>query len=92
MPFSVDISWLVRNIAFDQENYTVQYGTDMTMLSSTSDIVQGNDDLLAINDHFSVTITGLAPFTTYYYTIVATNTLGSTNNSVMSFITDETGN
>ena len=90
-PYSVIISWIIPSIVFDQENYTVQYGSDMTIVSSTSYIVQGNDDLDAINDSFSINITGLAPFTRYYCTIVATNSVGSTNNSVMNFMTNETG-
>ena len=90
-PCSVNILWLVPGIVFDQENYTVQFGTDMKMLSSTSDIVQGNDNVDVINDQFSINITGLTPFTRYYYTIVATNSVGSTNNSVMNFMTNETG-
>ena len=40
-PYSVNISWVVPTIVFDQETYTVQYGTDMTVLQSTSELVQG---------------------------------------------------
>ena len=91
MPHSVNISWVVSIIVFDQENYTVQYGTDMTMLLSTSELVQGSSNRSTINGLFSVNITGLTPFTTYHYIIMATNSLGSTRTSVMNFTTDETG-
>ena len=90
-PYSVNISWVVPSIVFDQENYTVQYGTDMTMLSNTSDIVPGSSDRNVTNGDFSINITTLTPFTRYYYTIVATNTVGSTRTRIMNFTTDETG-
>ena len=90
-PNSAIISWMVPSIAFDQENYTVQYGTEIAMLSTTSRVVQGNDNLFALNDLFSINITGLTPFTRYYYTIVAINSINSTSTMVMNFTTDETG-
>ena len=90
-PYSVNISWVIPAIVFDQENYTVQYGTDMTMLLSTSELVQGSNNRSTINGLFFVCITGLTPFTTYHYIIVATNSVGITRTSVMSSTTDETG-
>jgi len=89
-PYSVNISWVVSNIVFDQESYVVRYGTDMT-LQNSSDVVQGSNDTNAINDVFSVNITGLTPFTRYYYIINATNSINSTTTPVMSFTTDQTG-
>ena len=90
-PYSVVIFWSIPSIVFDQENYTVQYGTNMMMLLNTSIVVLGNNDTNTINDSFSINITGLTPFTRYYYVITATNTVGNTSTSVMSFTTDETG-
>jgi len=78
-------------IVFDTETYSVQYGTDMIMLSSTSEVINGNDDVSTINEVFSVNITGLTPFTTYYYTVRANNTIGSITTAVMHFRTNETG-
>ena len=90
-PYSVNISWIVKNVTFGTEVYSVQYGTEMTMLLSISEVVEGNTDTSVINEVFSVNITGLIPFTTYYYIVSATNTIGSTNTSVMNFTTGETG-
>ena len=87
---SVVITWLVVTIAFDQENYTVQYGRDMAVLQS-SDVIMGNTDFSAINDTFSVTITGVIPFTTYYYVLIATNSIGSTSSNITTFTTSEAG-
>ncbi|XP_065904304.1 receptor-type tyrosine-protein phosphatase delta-like isoform X2 [Dysidea avara] len=89
-PYSVNISWVVPTIVFDQETYTVQYGTDMTMLQSTSELIQGSSNRNVTNGNFFVNITGLTPFTRYYYVITATNTVGSTSTAIMNFTTDET--
>ena len=51
----------------------------------------GNTDLSTINEMFTVNITGLLPFTEYYYIISANNSIGTTNTTVMTFTTDETG-
>ena len=73
------------------EQYLVRYGTDSITLASTSEVIMGNRDLNTLNQLFSVYIVGLTPFTTYYYIISATNTVGTTNNTVMNFMTNETG-
>ena len=88
-PFSVLISWIVPSIVNGTETYAVQYGADMTLPNSR--MVNGSMDLTAINQIFTVNITNLIPFTTYYYTITAMNSEGNTPTSVMNFTTDETG-
>ena len=90
-PYSVNISWIVTNITFDPETYTVLDGSNMTMLLNASEVIEGNNDTSANNEVFSSNITGLIPFTTYYYIIRTINTVGSTNTSVMNFTTEETG-
>jgi len=90
-PYSVNVSWVVPSIVFDQESYIIQYGTDMAMLLSSSNLVQGSSDRNVTNGDFSINITGLTPFTRYYYIINATNSVGSTSTTVMNFITGETG-
>jgi len=89
-PYSVNISWAVHFISFDTETYSVQYGSDMS-LQDSSEMVMGSIDGLVTNQVFSVSITGLTPFTTYYYIVWANNSVGSTKTSVMSFTTNETG-
>ena len=89
-PYSANISWTVQSIVNDTETYTVLYGTDMNTLSN-SEVRMGNTDLSTINEMFTVNITGLTPFTAYYYIISADNSVGTTNTSVMNFTTDETG-
>ena len=89
-PYSAIISWIVQIIVNDAETYTVLYGTDMMTLSN-SRVIMGNTDLSTINEMFTVNISGLLPFTTYYYIISANNSVNTTNTSVMTFTTNETG-
>ena len=66
------------------------YGTDrMTLANKT--MIMGNTNLFTFNEVFTVNISTLMPFTRYYYIISATNSIGTTNTSVMNFTTDETG-
>ena len=74
-------------IVDDDETYTVYYGTDsMALVNSITGM--GN---ASVSNEFNVTINGLMPFTTYYYIISAENSEETTNTSVMTFMTNETG-
>ena len=53
--------------------------------------ILGNTDLFTFNEVFSVNISELTPFTTYYYIISANNSIETTNTTVMTFMTNETG-
>ena len=86
-PHSANISWMATSIVHDAETYTVYYGTDsMTLVNSTERLGPAT-----ISDAYTITISGLMPFTTYYYIVSAVNSEGTTNISVMTFMTDETG-
>ena len=89
-PYSVNISWIVTIIAYDAETYTVHYGTDSMTLADNI-VIMGNTNLSAINEVFTVNISTLTPFTKYYYIVSASNSVGTTNTSVMTFMTNETG-
>ena len=89
-PYSVNISWIVTIIAYDVETYTIHYGTD-SMILADNIVIMGNTDLSAINEVFTVNINALTPFTKYYYIVSASNSVGTTNTSVMTFMTNETG-
>ena len=51
----------------------------------------GNTDLFTINQTFAVPLTGLSPFTTYYYILNATNSNGTITTGQNTFTTNETG-
>ena len=85
-PYSANIIWMVTTVD-DAETYTVYYGTNsMTLVNSIRGM--GNT---SVSNEFNVTINGLMPFTTYYYIISAVNSEETTNTSVMTFMTNETG-
>ena len=78
---------MATSIVHDAESYTVYYGTDsMALVNSTERLGPTN-----IPDTYNVNISGLVPFTTYYYIVSANNSLGFTNTSVTTFSTNETG-
>ena len=89
-PYSTEISWVTPYVVLDEDTYTVQYSTDMS-LQNSSEVVVENTNEFAINQRFSVNITELTPFTTYYYIIRANNSVGSTSTGVMTFTTNQTG-
>ena len=61
----------------------------MTLVDNT--MIMGNTDLSTISEVFTVNISALTPFTKYYYIVSASNSVGTTNTSVMTFMTNETG-
>ena len=86
-PYSVNISWMATSIVHDAETYTVYYGTNiMALVNSTERLGPTN-----MPDTYTVNISGLMPFTTYFYIVSANNSLGFTNTSVKNFRTNETG-
>ena len=89
-PYSVKISWITVRIILDRETYRVQYGMNMT-LNYDSDSVLGIDNRFVTNERYSINITELTPFTTYYFILWASNSVGNTSTGIMNFTTDQTG-
>ena len=89
-PFSAEISWVIPYVVLDKETYTVHYSTDMSLPTSNEVVIENNMEYV-INQEFSVNITGLIPFTTYYYIIQANNSAGNTSTDIMNFTTNQTG-
>ena len=83
------IQWTVSRIAYTPENYTVHFGTSPGSLTSFNQQRQSGDNFTATNLQFSVQLTRLSAGTTYYYQVVAVNTLGSTQSTVQQFRTNE---
>ena len=84
---STTIQWTVPIIAYTPETYVVNYGTSMGSLDMTSAMVMSGSDFEAVNQVFSVALTGLVDTTTYFYQVVATNGQGSTSSDIQSFTT-----
>ena len=83
------IFWTVSRIAYTPETYTVHFGTSPGSLTSFSQQRQSGDNFTATNLSFFVDLTGLSAGTTYYYQVVAVNSVGSTQSSGPQFRTNE---
>ena len=76
-------------IAYTPENYTVHFGTTSGSLIPFNQQRQSGDNFTATNLPFSLQLTGLAARTTYYYQVVAVNSVGTTASVEQSFTTIE---
>ena len=76
-------------IVYTPENYTVRFGTSPGSLTHFSQQQQGGDNFIATNLPFSVELTGLSAGTTYYYQVVAVNSVGTTASVERMFTTTE---
>ena len=83
------IQWTLRWIAYTPETYTVHFGTSPGSLTPFSQQRQSGDDFTATNLPFSVQLTGLSAGTTYYYQVVAVNSVGSNHSDLQQFTTSE---
>ena len=83
------IQWTVSRIAYTPETYTVHFGTSPGSLTNVSQQQQSGDNVTATNLSFSIELTGLSAGTTYYYQVVAMNSVGSTASVEQSFTTTE---
>ena len=86
------ISWVVTSIAYTLESYSVIYGVSRDDLDMSSNSTDGGNNYTAINQTYSLTITGLEPFTQYYYSVIAHNSFTTTESSILTFRTTEAGN
>ena len=83
------IQWAVSRIAYTPETYTVHFGTSPGSLTSFSQQRHSGNNFTGANLQFSIQLTGLSAGTTYYYQVVAVNSVGSTVSVEQSFTTTE---
>ena len=85
------INWIVTVTAYTPESYFIVYGLSNDTLDQRSDAVEGATNLTSTNMAYSITITGLRPFTQYYYRIDASNSFTTTETAIETFQTTEGG-
>ena len=69
------VQWTVPLIAYTPETYVVSYSTgSLKRQVLMSDPVESGADFDAVNQMFSVELTGLEPNTAYNYQVVSSNT------------------
>jgi len=81
------ISWLAPAISYTAEDYTVLYGRNQSFLNYSSETVTGNRDISSVNQMYSIPLNELLSNTTYYYQVLATNTIGTNSSEVRAFET-----
>lgn len=80
-----EIQWLIPVVVYTPENYTVIYGRDETLLNyNSSDVVMSTNN---INQMYSATSSGLEPNTTYYYQVIARNSIGVNSSNTGMLVT-----
>jgi alpha-tubulin suppressor-like RCC1 family protein len=73
-------------------HYYFEYGTNPTLYESDAPALPGNDaGSGSVPVHVSVGATSLAPYTTYYYRVVASNSTGTSYGTEQKFTTLATG-
>ena len=70
---SVTIQWKVSTIAYTPETYFIEYGTAVDQLNMPSSKQESGPSIMVQDRVYSIELTGLQPWTTYYYRVVATN-------------------
>ena len=82
------ISYLITAIAYTPERYRVEYhGLELQPHLNVTDFTYSSTDIVATNQSFTATLTGLEEANTYSFVVVAVNCLGNTTTKVMSLIT-----
>ena len=81
---NITIQWTVPFVVYTLETYVVHYGSAPDNLNQSSILVNGSADLSVTGAQFGVNLTGLVPYSLYYYTIEASNTEGTTTTPVMT--------
>lgn len=84
---TISIKFTIPSIAYDPEQYHIQYGTSSDNLNKISTTISGNTDLNTKNENFEIILNYLDHNTVYYYRIVANNSLGTVKTSVKTFQT-----
>ena len=88
------IQFTVSSFAYKPENYTIMLARDVNNLTAVNGILSTADPtdltfLTATNINYTIDVYGLVIFQRYYYVIVATNSVGSTNSTLGNFTTSE---
>ncbi len=70
-----------------QVTYNFQYGTSQYALYNSTPV----QTMYSGSGNVSAYVTGLQPNTTYYYQLIASNSYGSTQGGILSFVTNGSG-
>ena len=88
---TANISFIIPNIAYTPENYTIRYtGETFQTTQATSMLRMSSDNISMANERYMFTLRGLEEANTYSFTVDSTNCNGTTSTAVMNFTTEST--
>ena len=89
---TANITFTIPAIAYTPEQYYIEYiGEELQNELSTSNIVNGENNITITNQKYTITLTGLEEANTYNFTVVSENCLGTTRVPIDTFTTDAAG-
>ncbi len=84
----VTVHFHVPSLTYDPEVYWVRYGTSSSNLTEESTHpVSSGSSIAAVDISLSVMLEGLITNTTYYYLVVANNSVGMAESTISTFRT-----
>ena len=88
---TANISFIIPNIAYTPENYTIRYtGETFQTTQATSMLRMSSDNISMVNESYVFMLRGLEEADTYSFTVDSTNCNGTTSTAVMNFTTIST--
>ena len=88
---SATVSWTIRYISEEQQQYTLLYGSSEDSVNVTADVVSGSPDFTLTNQTYSLPITGLDQANTYYVQVVSEFGIYTLYSDIVEFTTTERG-
>lgn len=70
----------------------MEYGMSSDSLTMRSEVINGSTNLTETNLAYTFNITGLRPYTQYFYRLTARNSFTTSQTAVSMFQTSEAGN
>ena len=86
---TANISFIMPNIAYTPENYTIRY-TGQAFQTTQATLRMSSDNIGMVNESYMFMLRGLEEANTYTYTVDSINCNGTTSTAVMSFTTIST--
>ena len=85
---TANISFTVPAIAYTPETYKIYYtGLEFQTTMTSSLQLMSTDNIIGVNVRYQITLSNLEESNTYNFTVVSTNSIGSTSTVVMNFTT-----
>lgn len=82
--YTITINWIVPELTYGRENYTVWLGTTVDDINISAGTVTSTSDLTATDQLYSLTISSLTPGSQYYFMVVSRNLFTSSTSATLN--------